>query len=97
MTAGAPLWRRAFDRAERAVGAPLEEAVQTRRFADVVVLSLRAQLVVRRAIAHGQRELLHLGNLPARSDVERLNRQVAALRHELREVSARLEERDGAP
>ncbi len=92
-----PLWRRVFDRAERGVGAPLEELVQTSRFVDAVVLSLRAQASVRRAVAHGQRRLLHLWNLPARSDVERVNRQVAALRHELRELAARLDERERQP
>ncbi len=91
-----PLWRQAFDRVERAVGAPLEEVVQTRRFADVVVVSLRAHRLARRAFEQGTREVLHLWNLPARSDVERVNRQVAALRRELRELSARLDEREAA-
>ena len=82
---------------ERGVGRPLEELVQTRRFADVLVLTFRVQGALFGAAERGSRTLVHLWNLPARSDVERVNRQVAALRAELRELTARLDERDARP
>ncbi len=79
---------------ERGVGGPLEALVRTRRFADVLVVSFRVQGALLGAAERGTRTLVHLWNLPARSDVERVNRQVAALRAELRELSARLDERE---
>jgi hypothetical protein len=86
------LWRRAFDRAERAVGGPLERTVQTRGFADVVVLSVKLQRALWGAFERNTRAVLHAWNLPARTDVERLNRQVAALRNELREFVVRFDD-----
>ena len=87
-----PLWRRAFDRAERLAGKPLEDAVQTTRFTDLLVVSFRLQRAVWHGVERGTSTVLHVCNLPARTDVDRLSRNVAALRHELRDVSARLDE-----
>jgi hypothetical protein len=92
--ASRPLWRRVFDRAERLAGEPLEDAVQTRTFADVLVFSLRVQRALWRSLERGSRTALHVVNLPARSDVDRLSRQVAAMRRELRDVSMRLDDRE---
>jgi len=88
-----PLWRRVFDRAERLAGKPLEDAVQTTTFTDLVVLSFRAQRAMWHGVERGTRTALHLCNLPARTDVDRLSRNVAAMRHELRDMSARLDDR----
>jgi hypothetical protein len=90
--ASRPLWRRVFDRAERLAGEPLEDAVQTRTFVDALVFSVRVQKALWRSAERGTRAALHLVNLPARSDVDRLSRQVAAMRKELREVSGRLDD-----
>jgi hypothetical protein len=92
--ASKPLWRRVFDRAERLAGEPLEGAVQTHTFVDALVLSLRVQRALWRSVERGTRAALHVANLPARSDVDRLSRQVAAMRKELREVSGRLDARE---
>jgi hypothetical protein len=92
--ASRPLWRRAFDRAERLAGEPLEDAVQTRTFVDALVLSVRLRKALWSSVEHGTRTALHLDNLPARSDVDRLSRQVAAMRGELREVARRLDDQE---
>ncbi len=89
-----PLWRRAFDQGERVVGRPLEQAVQTRAFADAVALSVRIQRSLGRAYERNTRTVLHLCNLPARTDVQRLNRQVGDLRNEIREISVRVGEHE---
>jgi hypothetical protein len=68
--------------------------VQTRTFADVLVFSLRVQRALWRSLERGSRTALHVVNLPARSDVDRLSRQVAAMRRELRDVSMRLDDRE---
>jgi hypothetical protein len=87
-----PFWRRAFDRAERAIGGPLERAVQSQAFGEAVVVSVKAQRALWRAFERNTRTVLHLCNVPTRSDVERLNRQVAALRNELREFVVRFDD-----
>jgi hypothetical protein len=86
--------RRVFDSAERAVGAPLESLVASRRFTDVAVLALRTQGLGARMIERQSRAVLHFWNMPARSDVQRVNRQIAALTNEVRALSARLDEGD---
>jgi hypothetical protein len=92
VTAGAPLWRRAFDRAERAVGRPLEDAVASRRVADLIALGFRAEGAMQGLFERQTRTVLHFWNMPARSDVARLNRQVAALTSEVRSLAARLDD-----
>jgi hypothetical protein len=66
--------------------------VQTTTFADLLVVSLRLQRATWSGVERGTRTMLHLCNLPARTDVDRLSRNVAAMRHELRQMSVRLDE-----
>jgi hypothetical protein len=87
-----PFMRRAFDRAERAIGKPLEDAVQSSKFTDVYLARKRVQRTLRSVIDRPTGALLHFINIPARSDVRRVNRQIAALTEELRSLSARLDE-----
>jgi hypothetical protein len=84
------VWR-AVDAAERAIAPRSEEAARSGPFLDVVGLAARAQARLRRDVERRSRGVWHLLNLPAASDVTRLRRQVAALDHELRRVSAALE------
>jgi hypothetical protein len=86
-----PAWRRGFDRVERIVGRPLERVVDTSRFAEVLVLAFRAQGVVGRLAERQTRAALHLCNIPSRSDVKRINRQLAVLANEIRRLSEQIE------
>jgi len=83
-----PTWRRAFDRVERTVGGPLEDAVASRRYVDVVVVGLKVQLAlnrkVRRTIDRGFGAVLHLANVPTRADVRRVSKQLTVLTGEVR-------------
>ena len=92
MAPGRPLWRRGFDRAERAVGRPLEGLVATRPFNDALVLTFRVQGAVTGLFERQTRAVLHFWNLPTRRDVSRLTRQVGALTAEVRELAAQLED-----
>jgi hypothetical protein len=92
MPAEPPLWRRAFNRGERAVGRPLENAVASRAFNDVFVLTFRVQGGAYRLFQRQSRAVLHLWNLPTYADVTRLHRQVGALRAEIQDLSMRLED-----
>lgn len=96
--AGPPLLRRAFDRAERLVGGPLEDMTATREFADLLTGVIRLQGALYDAYERRGRAALHFLNLPALSDIRRLNRQVITLTREVRELGARLdEEREAGP
>lgn len=79
-----PLWRRAFDTAERAVAPHLERGVQSGGFTEAVVLVQRTRNGVYRRLERDSRRVWHLLNLPAGSDVRRLRRQVASLDREVR-------------
>src|SRR4051794_20032601 len=89
-----PLWRRAFDRAERGIGRPLENFVGTRAFTDLLALTFRAQGAVYGVFQGQTRAVLHFWNMPARTDVSRLQRQVGVLNAQVRELVARLEEQE---
>ena len=86
-----PLFWKAFDAAERAVGPRLEEAVRSGPFLDALGVAARVQARVRHDVERRSRRLLHLVNLPAASDVTHLRRQVAQLDRELRRLTAALE------
>ncbi|MDP9435207.1 MAG: hypothetical protein M3P93_08460 [Actinomycetota bacterium] len=96
-----PLWRRAFDATEQTVAPHLERGVQSSAFADAVALAQQGSAGVRKRVDGVTRGVWHLLNLPARSDVRRLRRQVSSLDREvrlLREVleSTLVEERKGS-
>jgi hypothetical protein len=92
MSSGRPLWRQGFDRAERLVGRRLEGLVSTRSFNDLLVLTFRSQSAAYRVFERQTRAVLHFWNMPTRSDVSKLRRQVGALSGELRELATALEE-----
>jgi len=92
MSSGRPLWRHGFDRAERLVGRRLEGLVSTRTFNDLLVLAFRSQNAAYQLFERQTSAVLHLWNLPTRSDVGKLRRQVGALSADLRELSSRLED-----
>ena len=94
MSNGRPLWRRAFDRAERGVGRPLENFVGTRAFADLLAVTFRAQGAAYGVFQRQTRAVLHFWNMPTRTDVSRLQRQVGALNAQVRELVVRLEEQE---
>jgi hypothetical protein len=88
---GKPTWRAAFDRIERAVGAPLEDAVESRWYLDFVVLWAKGPRAVSRKIGEGLDDqlghVLHWLNIPTRDDVNQVSRQLSVLTAELRGLS----------
>lgn len=90
---GLPSWRTVFDKVERAVGAPLEDAVSSPRYGTAVSFWVKGPMTVqrsvRRTVDHKLAGVLHALNLPTRSDVNRLNRQLAVLTAEVRALSHR--------
>jgi hypothetical protein len=90
-----PLWLRVVHRVERAIGEPIEAAVRTDTYFDVVAHAMRAHA---RAIGTAEgvtRRCLHLVNLPASTDVRgmreqlaRMERRIAALGDEIAALEA---------
>jgi hypothetical protein len=87
----APLWRQAFDSAERAVAPRAESLVRTPGFALGAALVRRAQTVARSSARDVTARAWHLLNLPAGSDVTRLRAQIGALDREVRRLGLQLE------
>jgi hypothetical protein len=86
------LWRQAYDAVDSRVAPQLESLVQTKQFAQVLSLGLRAQNEAWRAVERRSRQFWHLVNLPAGSDVTRLREQVVSLDRRVRELNRQLEE-----
>jgi len=68
---------------------PVEAAARSDAFGDALTLALRLRRRAQREAEKRTRRALHLVNLPAATDVRRLQEQVAALRRELRQLEDR--------
>jgi len=86
-----PLWRQAFDAAERAVTPRAESLVRTPSFAIGAALVRRAQRLARESARGLTTRAWHLVNLPAGTDVSGLRAQVGALDREVRRLTLHLE------
>jgi hypothetical protein len=87
----APLWRQAFDAAERAVAPRAEDLVRTEYFALGTALVRRAQTLAGRSVQGLTARAWHLVNLPAGSDISRLRAQIGSLDREVRRLTVQLE------
>jgi hypothetical protein len=92
----APLWRRAYDTADRLVTPRLEELVRTPGFAQGAALLRRAEALARSAARDVSARGWHLLNLPAGSDVHRLRSQIGQLDREVRRLTVRVENQRSA-
>src|SRR3954471_10322677 len=87
-----PLWRSAYDAVDSRLAPRLESLVQTEGFAQVLSVTVRAQIEARQFVERRTRRLWHLMNLPAGSDVSRLRDQVVTLDRRVRKLTRALEE-----
>ena len=96
MSQGQPTWRRAFDRVERKIGKPLEDAVASSRYIDVMLKTMKVQRAVGGAVGRQVEKriggVLHVLNVPTRGDVRRLSKQLTVLTSEVRTLAATTEE-----
>ena len=90
-----PLWLQLVLRFERAIGVPVESAVSSDRYFDLLTHANRARARLTEVAEGVTQEWLHLLNLPASSDVKRLREQLARVERELRRLSKEVEDRDG--
>lgn len=97
MSSKPPLWLQAVHRLERAVGEPIESAVRTDTYFDLVTKATRATKRARRTVVGTSTRVLHLFNLPADSDVRRMREQLARMERRLNQLSDDVSELDGKP
>ena len=88
---GTPVWLRAFNAVEGAVGPRVEEFVHGDTFSTGLVLVQRAKRGVSNQVERRTRQVWHLVNLPAGSDVRRLRSQIGDLDHEVRQLRGSLD------
>jgi hypothetical protein len=91
VTGPAPLWRQAYDAAERRVTPRADRLVRTPSFAVGAAVLRRAQNLARSSAEGVTARAWHLLNLPAGSDVSRLRAQIGALDREVRRLTVQLE------
>jgi hypothetical protein len=89
-----PLWLRAVHRLERAVGEPVEAAVRTDTYSDLMTTATRTTKTVKRKVTGVSTRALHLVNLPADTDLQRMREQLARMERRLNQLSENVEERD---
>jgi hypothetical protein len=89
-----PLWVRAVYRLERAIGEPVEAAVRTETYFDLMSTATRTTKSAKRKVTGVSTRALHLLNLPAGSDVQRVREQLARMERRLNQLSEQVEERE---
>jgi hypothetical protein len=89
-----PLWVRAVHRLERAIGEPIEAAVRTETYFDLMTKATRTTKTVKRKVSGVSTRGLHLLNLPAGTDVRSLREQLGRMERRLNQLSEQVEERD---
>jgi len=87
-----PAWRWTYDAVETTVTPWVEAVVHTGEFASSTTLLARTRRQVGDQVNGVAARFLHLFNLPARTDIQRLRRQVGALDREVRRLSAELDQ-----
>ena len=94
MPANQPLWLRAVIRLERAIGEPIESAVHSDTYFDVVSTATRVRRKVTGTAEVVSRRALHLLNLPAGSDIRTMRQQLARMERRLNQLSHEIAELD---
>jgi hypothetical protein len=89
-----PLWLRAVYRLERAVGEPVEAAVRTDAYFDLMTKATRTAGTAKRTLTGASTRALHLLNLPAGTDVRRMREQLARMERRLNHMSEQVAELD---
>jgi hypothetical protein len=84
---GQPLWLQLVLRFERAIGVPVESAVQSDKYFDLVAHANRTRARLTELTEGATKDWLHFFNLPAASDVRRLREQLSRVERQLAELA----------
>jgi hypothetical protein len=85
-------WLKLVLRLERVIGAPVETAVHSDAYFDVVAELNRGTRRLSGALENVSKRGLHLLNLPAGTDIRRVREQLARMDRRLLQISKELEQ-----
>src|SRR5215203_747493 len=91
-----PLWKQLFDAVDGRVGPTINELARGEDAATLAALGRRGRSEFDRRMEQASRRTLHLLNLPAGSDVNRLLEHIARLEREVRDLRNLLTDRENA-
>jgi hypothetical protein len=94
MPANQPLWLRAVLRVERAIGEPVESAVRSDLYFDLISTTTRVRRKAQGAAEGVSRRCLHMLNLPAGSDIRNVRQQLARMERRLNQLSDEVSDQD---
>jgi hypothetical protein len=97
MSSGQPIWLQVIHRLERAIGEPVESAVHSDAYFDVMAQMTRARSQLIGGVEGLSRRCLHLVNLPAGTDVRRVREQLARMERRLNALSEEIAALDDVP
>lgn len=92
MSEGTPTWLKAVLRVERIVGNRVEAAVHSDAYFDVVTRVTRSQERLQVTVEGISTRIIHLANLPAGTDVRRVQAQLSRMERRLVELSKHLDD-----
>ena len=90
-----PLWLKAVLKVERLVGGPVEAAVRTDTYFDVVTKATRVTGAVKRKVSGASTRVLHVANLPAGSDMQRMREQLSRMERRINRLTEEVADSDG--
>lgn len=96
MASSSPLWKRLFDAVDERVSPTINEVANSDDAATLLALGRRGRSELDRRMEQASRRTLHLLNLPAGSDVNRLLEHIARLEREVRDLRNLLTDRENA-
>ena len=91
-----PLWVRLVHDLERAIAGPVEAAVRSDDYFDLVAKLNRARARVTKTVEGVSEDMLHLFNLPAATDLRRVREQLTRVERRLNNVAKTLGDSDEA-
>lgn len=94
--AAQPLWLKLVLRLERTVGGPVEAAVHSNTYFDVVTELNRGTRRLTDVVESVSKRGLHLLNLPAGTDIRRVREQLARMDRRLLQITKELEQLERA-
>ena len=87
-----PAWKKVFDAVEKQAGPALGKAFSNPRVIETITLAMAVERRAREDVAEFVRRQLHLVNLPAGTDVQKVSNQIANLERQIRQLNRRLDE-----
>ena len=89
-----PLWLKAVLKLERAIGEPVESAVRSDVYFDLISRTTRLRRTAFGAAEGVSRRCLHMLNLPAGTDIRKMRQQLARMERRINQLSEEVAEID---